>query len=512
MSAPPSTANEKFTLDGLLEKGIWRTDVLYIKPRSSAELIHDALTGITKHKAVIVEPRFTVADSLEWREIYGYLSASLTRFIAPDPDVKQGPTPSALMQIIQSQEQLNKSFRRRSSEFHTDSTSVEGREQLFLMVTEVPAEIGGQTIFLPVDAVYDRLMNRAPLLLKDLLSEPIAFSPIDTSPVLSISPGGVTIRWNAKLASKFSRDSASHLVTTFASFLIEQDWSQHVFESPVAPGSASIWWDEVLLHKRHPELGARATRRNLLWGHRIQRSPLDTAPVPKPPRTISHTTVKSLAEQIQRQAEHQTSVGPFILGIDGPNASGKTTLAGLLAQQLTRTNLCTLVVGMDSFHNRRTHRYRYPGPYSFRDEYFDVDHLTSKVLLPLKSGNGTVFAEALSLGKEEYVTVIDFDAEKHSIVVLEGVFVQQPRIRPYLDYCVYLHAALPDLITDGISRWKEKHSLQMTLERFEDRYIPAQRQYIGQIRPFMTADIVLSRNRDGFDVLDPQSIEFGWPL
>ena len=127
------------------------------------------------------------------------------------------------------------------------------------------------------------------------------------------------------------------------------------------------------------------------------------------------------------------------IGISGYGGSGKTTLARVMADQLSAA-----VVSIDEFGTRRV--------FTRSDDWhgFDRKRLVRQVLAPLSCG-----ARELS-----YDSCDDWDSWEtvptHLLVerflILEGVGLFHPDVVPYLDYRIWLDLPLAEATARGIMR------------------------------------------------------------
>lgn len=133
--------------------------------------------------------------------------------------------------------------------------------------------------------------------------------------------------------------------------------------------------------------------------------------------------MKELIEKIQSIAKYQER---FVISIDGPAASGKSTLANYLQKEL----------GAVLFH---------------MDDYFLPDDMKTKERLSVPGGN--VFYERMQQEILEHlsdnqVTYQKYDCMVMSLlppitemlpkfIVIEGVYSQQNSLRRYYDFTIY---------------------------------------------------------------------------
>ena len=152
-----------------------------------------------------------------------------------------------------------------------------------------------------------------------------------------------------------------------------------------------------------------------------------------------------------------------IIAIDGPCASGKTSLAEALSHKYGG-----VVFHMDDFflqmHQKTLERLNEPGGNVDRERFY------SEVLLPLRDNasfsycpykcSDGCFSEPVSVSP-------------HKLSIIEGSYCMHPELRPFYDYSVFLCVS-PQMQKDRIMlRPKHKH------EAFFTRWIPMEEQYFN---------------------------------
>ncbi|MGX6743839.1 uridine kinase family protein [Streptomyces xantholiticus] len=174
--------------------------------------------------------------------------------------------------------------------------------------------------------------------------------------------------------------------------------------------------------------------------------------------------------------------GRFLLGIDGPGASGKNTLAGQLAAHLAGAE----IVHVDDFYlpsAERASRSQEIGP------GFDLARLREQVLAPASRGESVTY-QKYDWDKDRLGELVTIAAGTPLIV--EGVYSTQLAARPYYDYRLFCLAARETRLRRGLDRdGAEAESL------WTDEWMPAEDRYLAAEEPHLTADAVLHSDRDG---------------
>jgi uridine kinase len=155
----------------------------------------------------------------------------------------------------------------------------------------------------------------------------------------------------------------------------------------------------------------------------------------------------------------------LIISIDGPCASGKTTLARKLSEALRAP-----VIHTDDFvipHARKTaERLARPGGNC------DAERLVSEVLAPFQKGEPVKYrrydCRADRLLPEEEIP------EETHILIVEGSYCNLPVLRAYADVCLFVEA--PEEIR---SQRLQSRETPESLRRFQEKWIPLENAYFS---------------------------------
>lgn len=177
--------------------------------------------------------------------------------------------------------------------------------------------------------------------------------------------------------------------------------------------------------------------------------------------------------RLDRLLESKKTV--IFVAIDGPCASGKTTLAQLLSTCYD----CNLF-HTDDFYLRPVQkteaRLREAGG------NMDRERLTAEVLAPLQRGE-TVCYRPYSCKTQTIASGTEIPFQRLNII--EGSYSLHPDLRPYYDVKIVLQIS-PE---HQIDRLKRRES-QKSLELFRDRWIPLEKEYAEKTGLYDCADLV----------------------
>jgi len=182
---------------------------------------------------------------------------------------------------------------------------------------------------------------------------------------------------------------------------------------------------------------------------------------------------------------------PVRVGIDGPSAAGKTTLADRLADRLrARTARTVIRAELDHFMKMVEDRNAYPydSPESYYLDAWDYPAIRAGLLEPL----GPV-------GHRRYVTAAG-EAERRApddaILLADGVFLQRPELDAHWDLRIYLHLEAAESLRRGVDR--DRHWMGGAAEaerRYRTKYLPGEQRYLAEVRPRSRAQIVIDGSR-----------------
>jgi len=178
---------------------------------------------------------------------------------------------------------------------------------------------------------------------------------------------------------------------------------------------------------------------------------------------------------------------PVRVGIDGPSAAGKTTLANRLADRLrTRTSRTVIRAELDHFMRMVEDRNAYPydSPESYYLDAWDYPAIRAGLLEPLGPG-----------GHRRYRTAVDEPervAPDDAILLADGVFLQRPELDAHWDLRIYLHIDAAESLRRGVDR--DRHWMGGAAEaerRYRTKYLPGEQRYLAEVRPRSRAQIVI---------------------
>jgi len=204
--------------------------------------------------------------------------------------------------------------------------------------------------------------------------------------------------------------------------------------------------------------------------------------------------IKYLAEVILNTKRHH----PVRVGIDGVDASGKTTLANLLADYLKSQNVDIIRASIDGFHNPKTIRYQKGrnSPEGYYKDSFNNQAIVDNLLAPLGNNGNLEYKKAIFDFKTDSEVVSPVEtAKKDSILIMDGVFLVRPELVDYWDLKIFIEADFKITVSRASKRdGYYLGSEQEILDKYNQRYVPGQQLYFKEAKPQEKADIIIENS------------------
>ena len=199
---------------------------------------------------------------------------------------------------------------------------------------------------------------------------------------------------------------------------------------------------------------------------------------------------------------------PILIGVNGVSASGKTTFTKELVNFLKNIKRHIIFASIDNFHNPQKIRYRKGrnSPIGYYQDSFNYSAIIENLLQPLSSANlqyKTAYFDHLI---DSEVRRPKENAQKDSILIMEGVFLFRSELIQYWDLKIFLDVNFEISLERALNRKKDQQYLGSTkeiIDKYHKRYIPGEKLYLQEVRPKEKADIVINNN----DFNNPQILK-----
>ncbi|HFJ9317141.1 uridine kinase [Bacillus anthracis] len=190
---------------------------------------------------------------------------------------------------------------------------------------------------------------------------------------------------------------------------------------------------------------------------------------------------------------------PIRVGVSGITASGKTTFANELAEEIKKRGLPVTRASIDDFHNPRLIRYA-QGKESAKGYYEDAHDYTAfkeRLLKPL-GPNGDLQYETISHNLITDIPVYNTPifAQPNMVLIVDGTFLLKKDVAYLFDYKIFVDTNFEIARKRGAKRETEAFGSYKEAEKmFLNRYHAACKMYIEEHNPKDCADVVF-RNSD----------------
>jgi uridine kinase len=200
---------------------------------------------------------------------------------------------------------------------------------------------------------------------------------------------------------------------------------------------------------------------------------------------------RELLESLVREYAHNYAKGRTMLGIDGPDAAGKTTFADELAVAFERAGFTAVRATMDDFHRPREDRYRagrYSGLGYYRDAY-DFSLFRRVLADPFKAGGSTGFQlRGFDLARDVPFESDWTTAPADAVLIVDGHFLQGAELRGIWNFVLWLDAEREVRFARTIVR---DHADPDPEAPSNLRYLDAHRLYVRDVRPNISASAIV---------------------
>jgi uridine kinase len=202
--------------------------------------------------------------------------------------------------------------------------------------------------------------------------------------------------------------------------------------------------------------------------------------------------ISSIIDRIVADRGKKPAAESLLVAVSGIDASGKGYCSRLIVEALQGRGLNAVGIGLDPWMNHRSIRLveENPGENFYRNG-FRFDLLFDELVLPLKKTRSVQLdAKLLTETATEYHDH-RYDFENVDVIVLEGVFLFQPRLRSHYDLAIWVECSFETAIERAIVRGQEGLPPDETVRAFETIYFPAEEFHFALDNPKASTDLVL---------------------
>lgn len=206
----------------------------------------------------------------------------------------------------------------------------------------------------------------------------------------------------------------------------------------------------------------------------------------------------ALTDAIRRKRSSIPTDCALLAGVSGIDASGKSTVAPLLVDQLNSQGLKTELILLDDWHNPPAVRFNPRRPAeTFYEKGLRHEELFAKLVLPLKRDRRVRLEVTISRQPDERPFQHTFAYEDVDAIVFEGIFIYKKQFREHFDFRCWVECAFDVAVARALRRNQEGLPPDSIVRDYETIYLPAQRIHFANDRPADGADFLF---RNGADV------------
>jgi uridine kinase len=192
--------------------------------------------------------------------------------------------------------------------------------------------------------------------------------------------------------------------------------------------------------------------------------------------------IERIIELIQVTSINKSNESMLLLAIDGPSASGKSTLAGQISKHFQQ---CT-IIHVDDFYKTSLQRKNQISINTQHGIDFDLERLKQQVLEPIV------------LGKSANYQIYNWSSDRltdtrtikpSGLIIIEGIYSLRQDLQSYFDFKIWLEA--PKKVCEERVLKRDQDGTG-NYSNWKNDYRPAEEQYITLQNPENSADLVLT--------------------
>ncbi len=201
-----------------------------------------------------------------------------------------------------------------------------------------------------------------------------------------------------------------------------------------------------------------------------------------------------LTDRIASEALRES--GPYVVGINGVDTSGKTELTKELEASLREAGVQVSIVHLDTFTNPNAKRHSGTDVIdNYYNHTFDYEGLRRHILQPITAGQlPKIVLSHVDPKSDTLMIEHAYDvAAAPSVVIVEGVFLFRPELQDYFKLKIFVDIPLAAIRERVMIRDVPRFGFS-ALAKFLNKYIPTQEQYLQTVRPNAIADIIVDNS------------------
>ncbi|QTD42652.1 uridine kinase [Sporosarcina sp. Te-1] len=183
-----------------------------------------------------------------------------------------------------------------------------------------------------------------------------------------------------------------------------------------------------------------------------------------------------------------------IIGIDGLGGAGKSTIA----EKIQREVVGSVLLHIDDFIHPE-HVRNAEGLEPWKAYYFEqwrYTYLIENILEPIRTGKPIERKIEFYLKSEDSYVEKWIHIPAGGLLIIEGVFLQRAELRDYFDTVIFVDMDKETRIQRVLERDSYIGNPSAILTKYNNRYFPAEEEYVREYDPANQADLVLNESAD----------------
>jgi uridine kinase len=184
-----------------------------------------------------------------------------------------------------------------------------------------------------------------------------------------------------------------------------------------------------------------------------------------------------------------------LVAVSGVDGAGKGFVVERLTAELARRGVRAAVAHMDGWLNLPARRFsEEDSARHFYENAVRFEEMFEGLVLPLRANRSirleADFTEERASDYRPHV----YAFEDVDVILLEGIFLLQPRFLPLYDLSIWVDCTLETALERAVSRSQEGLSPEETVRAYRSIYFPAQEIHRQRDRPEAAADLVFAND------------------
>ena len=181
-----------------------------------------------------------------------------------------------------------------------------------------------------------------------------------------------------------------------------------------------------------------------------------------------------------------------VVGIDGLGGAGKSTISERICERLESYKFNIILLHIDDFINVREIRYNtaYPEWQCYYDLQWRYGYFVETINQIKNGAKNQVEVELYDKDNDNYYKQ-SYNVTEHTVVIVEGIFLQRKELKGIFDFMVYIDIPETVRLERVLKRDTYIGNKQQIVDKYQNRYFPAEHKYFREYQPNKLADYVI---------------------